>query len=148
MRHSLPTPLYTTQWGEAHAGDSLDLLPLLPPESVDLVVTSPPFALQRKKEYGNETEDAHVEWLLRFAEPIRHVLKPTGSFVLDLGGAYQSGRPIRSLYNFRVMLRLCDEHGFHLAEEFFWHNPAKLPSPIEWVNKRKIRAKDSVNTVW
>ena len=148
MRHSLPMPLYTTQWGEAHVGDSLALLPLLPPESVDLVVTSPPFALQRKKEYGNETEDAHVEWLLRFAEPIRRVLKPTGSFVLDLGGAYQSGRPIRSLYNFRVMLRLCDEHGFHLAEEFFWHNPAKLPSPIEWVNKRKIRAKDSVNTVW
>lgn len=148
MRHSLPTPLYTTQWGEAHVGDSLELLPLLPPESIDLVVTSPPFALQRKKEYGNENEDAHVEWLLRFAEPIRRVLKPTGSFVLDLGGAYQSGRPVRSLYNFRVMLRLCDEHGFHLAEEFFWHNPAKLPSPIEWVNKRKIRAKDSVNTVW
>ena len=68
--------------------------------------------------------------------------------LLDLGGAYQSGRPVRSLYNFRVMLRLCDEHGFRLAEEFFWHNPAKLPSPIEWVNKRKIRAKDSVNTVW
>jgi DNA modification methylase len=148
MRHSPPTPLYTTQWGEAHVGDSLDLLPLLPAESIDLVVTSPPFALQRKKEYGNETEDAHVDWLLRFAEPIKRVLKPTGSFVLDLGGAYQSGRPVRSLYNFRVMLRLCDEHGFHLAEEFFWHNPAKLPSPIEWVNKRKIRAKDSVNTVW
>lgn len=148
MRHSLPTPLYTTQWGEAHVGESLDLLPMLAPDSIDLIITSPPFALQRKKEYGNENEDAHVEWLLRFAEPVRRVLKPTGSFVLDLGGAYQSGRPVRSLYNFRVMLRLCDEHGFHLAEEFFWHNPAKLPSPIEWVNKRKIRAKDSVNTVW
>lgn len=148
MRHALPAPLYATRWGAAHVGDSLDLLPLLPPESIDLIVTSPPFALQRQKEYGNETEDAHVEWLLRFAEPIRRVLKPAGSFVLDLGGAYQSGRPVRSLYNFRVMLRLCDEHGFHLAEEFFWHNPAKLPSPIEWVNKRKIRAKDSVNTVW
>lgn len=148
MRHSLPKPFYTTQLGEAHVGDSLDLLPLLAPDSIDLIVTSPPFALQRKKEYGNENEDAHVEWLLQFAEPIRRVLKPTGSFVLDLGGAYQSGRPVRSLYNFRVMLRLCDEHGYHLAEEFFWHNPAKLPSPIEWVNKRKIRAKDSVNTVW
>jgi site-specific DNA-methyltransferase (cytosine-N4-specific) len=52
------------------------------------------------------------------------------------------------LYNYRVLLRLCDEHSFYLAEEFFWHNPAKLPSPIEWVNNRKIRAKDSVNTVW
>ncbi len=148
MLGALPTPLYTTDWGQAYVGDSLDLLPRLPADSVDLVITSPPFALQRQKEYGNETEDAHVRWLLQFADAVKRVLKPTGSFVLDLGGAYQSGRPVRSLYNFRVMLRLCDEHGFRLAEEFFWHNPAKLPSPIEWVNKRKIRAKDSVNTVW
>ncbi len=148
MCASLPHPLYTTRWGRAYVGDSLDLMSLLPSDSVDLVITSPPFALQRKKEYGNENEDEYVNWLLQFAEPIRRVLKPTGSFVLDLGGAYQSGRPVRSLYNFRVMLRLCDEYGFYLAEEFFWHNPAKLPSPIEWVNKRKIRAKDSVNTVW
>ncbi len=148
MPAALPTPLYTTECGRAYVGDSLDLLPSLPADSVDLVITSPRFALQRQKEYGNQTEDAHVDWLLQFAEPVKRVLKPTGSFVLDLGGAYQSGRPVRSLYNFRVMLRLCDEHGFRLAEEFFWHNPAKLPSPIEWVNKRKIRAKDSVNTVW
>ena len=46
------------------------------------------------------------------------------------------------------MIKLCEELNFQLAEEFFWYNPAKLPSPIEWVNKRKIRAKDSVNTVW
>jgi len=58
------------------------------------------------------------------------------------------GRPVRSLYNFRVVIRLCDELGFRLAEEFFWYNPAKLPSPIEWVNKRKVRVKDAVNTVW
>ncbi|MCL2881019.1 MAG: site-specific DNA-methyltransferase, partial [Treponema sp.] len=53
-----------------------------------------------------------------------------------------------SLYNFRVLLCFCDEIGFTLAEDFYWYNPAKLPSPIEWVNKRKIRAKDAVNTVW
>ena len=47
-----------------------------------------------------------------------------------------------------MSLRLCQEESFFLAEEFFWHNPAKLPSPIEWVNKRKIRVKDSVDTVW
>jgi site-specific DNA-methyltransferase (cytosine-N4-specific) len=148
MPFALPNLLYMTDWGQAYVGDSLDLMPRLPADSVDLVMTSPPFALQRQKEYGNKTEDAYVDWLLQFADPVKRALKPTGSFVLDLGGAYQSGRPVRSLYNFRVMLRLCDEHGFRLAEEFFWHNPAKLPSPIEWVNKRKIRAKDSVNTVW
>jgi DNA methylase len=68
--------------------------------------------------------------------------------VLDLGGAYQKGIPVRSLYNFRIPIRVCDELGFFLAEEFYWYNPAKLPSPIEWVNKRKLRAKDAVNTVW
>jgi site-specific DNA-methyltransferase (cytosine-N4-specific) len=55
---------------------------------------------------------------------------------------------VRSLYQFRVLLKFCDELGFHLAQEFFWHNPSKLPSPIEWVNKRKLRAKDTVNTIW
>ena len=62
--------------------------------------------------------------------------------------AYEKGKPVRSLYNFRVPIYLCDEIGFFLAEDFYWFNPSKLPSPIEWVNKRKIRAKDSVNTVW
>jgi len=79
---------------------------------------------------------------------VYRVLTPSGSFVLDLGGAYQTKRPVRSLHNYRILLKLCDEVGYRLAEEFFWHNPAKLPSPIEWVNKRKIRVKDSVDTVW
>jgi site-specific DNA-methyltransferase (cytosine-N4-specific) len=85
---------------------------------------------------------------LEFAGLVQAKLKPTGSFVLDVGGAYQRGVPARSLYHLRIPIRFCDELGFFLAEDFFWHNPAKLPSPIEWVNKRKIRAKDSVDTVW
>ena len=116
--------------------------------SVDLVMTSPPFALRRQKAYGNVEESEYTKWLKPFGEEVFRVLKPTGSFVLDLGGAYKSGKPSRSLYNFRVLICLCDEVGFHLAEDFYWFNPAKLPSPIEWVNKRKIRAKDAVNTVW
>ena len=103
------------------------------------MLTSPPFALLRAKEYGNLDQAAYVEWLTSFGPLVRRVLKDTGSFVLDLGGAYRRGLPVRSLHNYRVLLRLCDEGGFFLAQEFFWHNPAKLPSPIEWVNKRKIR---------
>lgn len=148
MKHKLPAPLYSTNYGKAYLGDALDLLSRLDDESIDLVVTSPPFALQRKKEYGNKDQDEYVEWLLQFAEPIKRVLRNTGSFVLDLGGAYRKGLPVRSLYNYRILIRFCDEIGFNLAEEFFWYNPAKLPSPIEWVNKRKIRVKDAVNTVW
>jgi site-specific DNA-methyltransferase (cytosine-N4-specific) len=145
---SLPEPLYTTHYGAAYVGDALELLQGLPDGSVDLVLTSPPFALQRQKEYGNVDQDEYVDWLLSFTTEIKRVLKSTGSFVLDLGGAYRRGRPVRSLYNYRVLIRMCDEQGWNLAEEFFWFNPSKLPAPIEWVNKRKIRAKDAVNTLW
>jgi len=141
-------PAYTTKYGASYCGDSIDLLKELQNDSVDLVITSPPFALQRKKEYGNKDQDEYVEWLSRFGELVFKKLKPNGSFVLDLGGAYEKGVPVRSLYNFRVLIHFCDNLGFKLAEEFYWHNPSKLPSPIEWVNKRKLRVKDSVNTVW
>ncbi|MBI3759857.1 MAG: site-specific DNA-methyltransferase, partial [Deltaproteobacteria bacterium] len=90
----------------------------------------------------------YIDWLAQFAKQVLRVLKDDGSFVLDLGGAYEKGVPTRSLYNFRVLLRFCDDLGFFLAEDFYWFNPSKLPSPIEWVNKRKMRVKDAVNTVW
>jgi len=141
-------PAYSTQLGAAFVGNSMELLANLPDGSVNLVMTSPPFALQRQKEYGNFDQSEYVDWLLEFGRLVYRKLREDGSFVLDLGGAYQKGVPVRSLYQFRVLLRFCDELGFHLAQEFFWHNPSKLPSPIEWVNKRKIRAKDTVNTVW
>ena len=67
---------------------------------------------------------------------------------MDIGGAYRKGVPVRSLYNFRVPIHLCDNLGFFLAQDFYWFSPSRLPSPIEWVNKRKLRAKDSVNNIW
>jgi site-specific DNA-methyltransferase (cytosine-N4-specific) len=141
--------VYKTHQGLQLCGDSKEVLRLFPEEpSVDLIVTSPPFALLRKKSYGNKIQEVYVDWLLDFGREAYRVLKSTGSFVLDLGGAYQRGRPIRSLYNYRVLIEFCDTIGYRLAQEFFWYNPAKLPTPIEWVNKRKIRVKDAVNTVW
>jgi site-specific DNA-methyltransferase (cytosine-N4-specific) len=117
-------------------------------DSVDLIVTSPPFALLRKKSYGNRDQADYVSWLCGFGKAAFTKLRDTGSFVIDLGGSYERGKPVRSLYNFRVLIELCDRIGYRFAEDFYWFNPAKLPSPIEWVNRRKIRAKDSVNTVW
>lgn len=142
------TPAYRTPFGAAYWGDSLRLLGELPDDSVNLVVTSPPFALQRQKDYGNENQGHYVDWLLGFAALVFRKLRPDGSFVIDIGGAYEKGVPVRSLYPFRFAIRACDELGFRLAEDFYWFNSSKLPSPIEWVNKRKIRAKDAVNTVW
>ena len=142
------TPAYITEYGKTFCGNSLDLLAQFPNNSINLVMTSPPFALLRKKEYGNKEQHEYVAWLSQFAQIVFEKLTPDGSFVLDLGGAYQKGIPARSLYNFRIPIHFCDNLGFFLAEDFYWFNPSKLPSPIEWVNKRKIRAKDSINTVW
>lgn len=139
---------YQTKKGRAYTGNSLDLLDSLEDNSINLVMTSPPFDLLRQKSYGNLNGDAYIDWLAEFAVKIKDKLTNDGSFVLDLGGAYQKGFPIRNIYNYKVLIKFVEELGFHLAEEFFWHNPSKLPSPIEWVNKRKIRVKDSVNTVW
>ncbi|MGG0942063.1 site-specific DNA-methyltransferase [Bacillus subtilis] len=140
--------VYQTQKGKAYHGNSLDLLDSLEDNSVNLVITSPPFALQRQKSYGNLNGDEYIEWLSEFARKIKDKITEDGSFVIDLGGSYQKGVPVRSLYNYKVLIKFVEELGFHLAEEFFWYNPSKLPSPMEWVNKRKIRTKDSVNTVW
>jgi len=140
--------VYRTCRGVQVCADSREVLSTLPEDSIDLIVTSPPFALLRCKDYGNEDQTEYVAWLGEFGRAALRPLRDTGSLVLDLGGAYQRGKPIRSLYNFRVLLDFCDRLGYQLAEEFFWYNPAKLPSPIEWVNKRKLRAKDAVNTVW
>jgi DNA modification methylase len=141
-------PAYRTRLGACYCGDSLELLETLSDDSVSLVLTSPPFALLRKKEYGNRDQHEYLDWLCDFARIVRRKLKSDGSFVVDLGGAYEKGAPSRSLYNFRVPIRFCDDLGFTLAEDFYWYNPSKLPSPIEWVNKRKLRVKDAVNTVW
>lgn len=140
------TPSYSTDQGAAYCCDSLDMLCRLPSESVDLVMTSPPFALTRKKEYGNEPIERYLEWFMPFCLEIKRVLKSTGSFVLDIGGAWLPGAPVRSVYHFELAVKLAKE--FHLAQEFYWYNPARLPTPAEWVTVRRVRVKDSVNMVW
>jgi len=118
----------------------------IPADSIDLVITSPPFALTRKKEYGNEPVERYLAWFLPFCEEIRRILKPDGSFVLDIGGAWIPGAPVRSMYHFEVAVALSKK--FHLAQDFYWYNPSRLPTPAEWVTVRRVRVKDAVNTVW
>ena len=132
---------YSTEYGKCVCGDSLELMKQLDDESVDLVMTSPPFALQRKKEYGNMNQDEYIKWFCDFGKIIFKKLKSSGSFVIDIGGAYEKGSPSYSLYQFRVLISLCDEIGFILAQPFYWHNPSALPAPIEWVNKKKFGQK-------
>jgi site-specific DNA-methyltransferase (cytosine-N4-specific) len=142
-------PFHRTRLGQIYLGDALDVLAeRVTPASVDLIMTSPPFGLVRKKNYGNVDADKYVAWFKPFGELFRRILKPNGSLVIDIGGAWILGQPTRSLYHYELVIMLCRECGFHLAQELFWWNPAKLPTPAEWVNVRRIRVKDAVNCIW
>lgn len=140
---------FVTKYGRIVHDDSLVFMQSqVKAESVDLVFTSPPFALLRKKDYGNVAEHEYVAWFEQFAAEFHRVLKPTGSLVIDIGGSWIPGQPTRSLYHFELLIMLCRKMNFHLAQEFYWWNPSKLPTPAEWVNVRRIRVKDAVNSVY
>lgn len=150
---TLPTikglkPAYTTDKGAAYLADAMKVLGGLRTGSVNAVITSPPYALHFKKEYGNAEKADYVAWFLPFAREIHRVLADDGSFVLNIGGSYNPGTPTRSLYHFKLLLALVEDLGFHLAQECFWFNPAKMPTPAEWVNVRRMRVKDSVEYIF
>lgn len=144
----LPKPYYETEYGKVYLGDTLDIIKNVSDSSVNLVLTSPPFALTSQKEYGNKNEEEYIEWFLKFSKEFKRILTDDGSFVVDLGGAYLPGHPVRSIYQYELLCRMVKDQGYFLAQEFFHYNPARLPAPAEWVNVRRIRVKDSVNLVW
>ena len=137
-----------TQYGSILQADCLEALSQYKPNTVDLVMTSPPFGLVRKKEYGNVAAEEYPEWFKSFGAEFHRILKDSGSLVIDIGGSWNKGTPTRSLYHFKLLIMLCEEIGFHLAQDFYWWNPSRLPTPAEWVTVRRIRVKDAVNTVW
>ncbi len=139
-------PEYFTAKGATYCGDARELLRQLPAESINLVMTSPPYPLVFKKEYDNVDEDDYVEWIMVFVREIQRILRKDGSFVLNLGGVWRKGLPVRSLVHYHVALEI--SRLMPLAQEFFWYNPAKLPAPAEWVNVRRIRVRDSVEYIW
>ena len=115
---------------------------------VDLIFTSPPFPLNRKKRYGNEQGEAYVNWLANFALLFKKMLKPNGSIVLELGNAWEAGRPVMSTLTLKTLLTFLERGEFTLCQQFVWHNPAKLPTPAQWVNVERIRVKDAYTHLW
>lgn len=136
---------YTTPLGRAYQGDAADVLTHLADDSVALVFTSPPFALRRQKAYGNVSAEEYIDWFWPIALQIQRVLRSDGSFVMELGGAWNKGGT-RSLFPYKLLLRLGEI--FHLAQDFYWHNPSRLPSPAEWVTIRRTRVKEAVTQIW
>jgi site-specific DNA-methyltransferase (cytosine-N4-specific) len=137
---------YSTRLGKAYHGDALQVLQHLADASVSLAFTSPPFALRRQKAYGNLPADEYIAWFWPIAEQIHRVLTPDGSFVMELGGAWNPGSGTRSLFPYQLLLKLCSV--FHLAQDFYWYNPSRLPTPAEWVTIRRTRVKEAVTMIW
>lgn len=146
---TLFSPAYSTGLGRMYCGDSLDVLPVLIDQGfrAKLICTSPPFALVKKKAYGNEDSESYVRWFEQFVPLFKQILEPNGSIVIDIGGAWIKGIPAKSIYQYKLLVNLC-ESGFYLAQEFYHYNPAKLPTPAEWVTIRRLRVKDAMNNVF
>ena len=88
-------PYFKSKLGQIIKGNSLDYMASLEPESIDLIVTSPPFGLVRQKAYGNVESHEYVDWFKQFGREFKRLLKPTGSLVIDIGGAWRSGQSAR-----------------------------------------------------
>lgn len=116
--------------------------------TVSVVFTSPPFPLNRKKRYGNEVGDQYVDWLKAFADPLKRLLTPDGSIVMELGNAWSPGSPVMATLTLEALLAFLKAADLRLCQEFVCHNPARLPSPAQWVNVERIRVKDAFTHVW
>ena len=115
---------------------------------VNLIFTSPPFPLNRKKRYGNETGEAYIKWLCAFGPLFKKMLAPDGSIVVEMGNSWEPGMPVMSTLALRALLEFQEKNDLHLCQEFIWHNPARLPSPAQWVNVERSRVKDSFTKLW
>lgn len=138
------TDLGVCVWAECEAA-----MALVSPNSVNLILTSPPYPLLTRKSYANQHEEGrHVAWLARCVETWARTLTDDGSLLLNLGDTFVKGQPCMSLWQERLVLELVDRLGLHLAQKLFWENPAKMPAPAEWVTVRRVRVTPSVEQVW
>lgn len=115
---------------------------------VQLIFTSPPFPLNTKKAYGNKQGEEFANWLAGLAPSFTKLLTPTGSIVMEMGNAWEPGRPIMSVLALESLLKFMRQGDLFLAQQFICYNPARLPGPAEWVNVRRIRLKDAYTHVW
>jgi len=115
---------------------------------VQLIFTSPPFPLNRKKKYGNRTGEDYLTWLSELAPRLVELLKPNGSIVMELGNAWEPGKPVMSTLALKALLAFQEGGELNLCQQFVCHNPARLPSPAQWVTIERIRVKDSFTHIW
>ena len=147
-----PTLLYATEYGHMILGQAEDALTSDLVQrykgTVQLVFTSPPFPLNHKKKYGNLQGEKYVAWLASFAQPLAEMLAPDGSIVIELGNAWEPGKPVMSTLALEALLAFRKAANLYLCQQFVCNNPARLPGPAQWVNVERIRVKDSFTHLW
>ena len=116
--------------------------------SVSLILTSPPFPLSRKKSYGNKVGNEYVDWISSFFQALIPLLAEDGSLVVEIGNSWNVGEPSMSTMPIEALLEIKKKSGLVLCQEFVVHNPARLPSPVQYVNVDRSRVKDSWTRVW
>jgi len=145
-------PIYKTKKGRLYLGRCEDVLTSQRTKrlkgKVQLIFTSPPFPLNDKKKYGNLKGDAYLQWLGEFGPIFADMLTPTGSIVMEVGNAWEPGSPVQSILPYQSLLRFLETGKLKLCQEITYYNPARLPSPAQWVTVERIRLKDATSKIW
>jgi DNA modification methylase len=143
---------YETKFGKCIHGDVIDILNKKSFQKykgkINLIFTSPPFPLNRKKKYGNLNGEFYIEWLTKITTSLKDFLSEDGSFVIELGNAWEENEPVMSTLPLETLLAIKKNGNYKLCQQFIWFNTAKLPSPTQWVNIERIRVKDSFTSLW
>ena len=153
-RRRSPKPFFRTELGELYVGDSETLLSDDLKRSlhgkVQLLITSPPFPLNRKKRYGNKDGKEYKKWFARLGDLFTDVLTEDGSLVIEMGNSWVRGRPVQSLLHLECLLGLVRKRNsqLRLCQQFICYNPTRLPTPAQWVTVERIRLTDSFTHVW
>lgn len=145
---------YSTELGSFFLGSSLEVLTADQTKKykgkVNLIITSPPFPLNNKKKYGNEVGEEYKKWFKSLTPIFNELLTDDGSLVIEIGNAWEPERPIQSTLHLECLFEMTKQEGseLRLIQEFICYNPAKLPSPAQWVTVNRLRTVDSYTHVW
>ena len=147
----MDNPFFETNMGKLYLGDCEKIISeysKVNGRKANLLFTSPPFPLSRAKRYGNMTGDEYLEWFSSLAPLFSTILSDDGSIVIEIGSAWEKGIPVHSTLPIETLLKFKERGNYYLCQEFINYNPSALPAPIEWVNKQRVRVKDSFTRIW
>lgn len=143
---------FSTKYGTSYQGKIETFLSSKTTEhykgKLNLIFTSPPFPLNRKKKYGNLQGDEYIKWITEVCKSLVSWLSEDGSLVIEVGNSWEEGTPTMSTLAIESLLSILKNSNLHLCQQFIWYNIAKLPSPVQWVNVKRIRVKDSFTHIW